>query len=145
MADAPITRVEQYISYLNGDADSYPQDPITRIEWYLYHLCKKGGIGGGTGESETTQVDHGTSDTTFTLPPNQFHIWGEVSSLTLTLGTAKSGVVNEYHFAFISGGTATTLSLPDTVITDIVVEPNMRYECSIINNLMTFSEWEVSA
>lgn len=94
--------------------------------------------------AETTQVDHGTSDTTFTLPPNQFHIWGEVSSLTLTLGTAKSGVVNEYHFAFISGGTATTLSLPDTVITDIVVEPNMRYECSIINNLMTFSEWEVS-
>lgn len=95
--------------------------------------------------AETTQVDHGTADTTFTLPPNQFHIWGEVTSLTLTLGTAKSGVVNEYHFAFTSGDTATTLSLPDTVGTDIVVEPNMYYECSIINNRMTFSEWEVSS
>lgn len=145
MADAPITRVEQYISYLNGDADSYPQDPITRIEWYLYHLCKKGGIGGGTGESETTQVDHGTSDTTFTLPPNQYHTWGEVASLTLTLGAGTDGQANGYWFSFDSGDTATTLSLPETIQTDIVVEPNTHYECSIVGNYMTFEEWEVSA
>lgn len=145
MADAPITRVEQYISYLNGDADSYPQDPITRIEWYLYHLCKKGGIGGGTGESETTQVDHGTADTTFTLPPNQYHTWGEVSSLTLTLGSGTDGQANGYWFSFDSGDTATTLSLPETVQTDIVVEPNMHYECMIVGNYMTFEEWEATA
>ena len=95
--------------------------------------------------SETTQVDHGTSDTTFTLPPNQYHTWGEISSLTLTLGAGTSGQANGYWFSFDSGDTATTLSLPQTVKTDIVVEPNMHYECSIVGDYMTFEEWEVSA
>lgn len=95
--------------------------------------------------AETTQVDHGTADTTFELPANQYHTWGEVTSLTITLGTGTSGVVNGYWFSFDSGDTATTLSLPQTVKTDIVVEPNMHYECSIVGNYMTFEEWEVSA
>lgn len=94
--------------------------------------------------AEVTQVDHGTSDTTFQLPPNQYHTWGEVASLTLTLGAETSGQANGYWFSFDSGDTATTLSLPDTVQTDIVVEPNMHYECSIVGNYMTFEEWEAS-
>ena len=80
-------------------------------------------------------VNHGTSDTTLTLPPNQFHIWGEVGSLTLTLGTPQEGVYNEYMFEFVSGATATTLSLPSTVKGDIDVEANMRYQVSIVNNM----------
>lgn len=95
--------------------------------------------------SETTQVDHGTADTTLTLPPNQYHTWGEVTSLALTLGAETSGQANGYWFSFDSGDTATTLSLPEAVKTDIVVEPNTHYECSIVGNCMTFSEWEVSA
>lgn len=95
--------------------------------------------------SDITQADHGTSDTTFTLPPNQYHTWGEVSSLTLTLGSGTDGQANGYWFSFDSGDTATTLSLPETVITDIVVEPNMHYECSIVGNYMTFEEWEVTS
>ena len=98
-------------------------------------------------QSQTTQTDHGTADTTFTLPPNQYHTWGEVAALTLTLAAEESGVVNEYHFAFDSGDTATTLSLPEGIQTDIVVEPSTHYECSIIDNYMTFRDWflEVSA
>lgn len=95
--------------------------------------------------AETTQVDHGTADTTFELPANQYHTWGEVTSLTLTLGAGTSGQANGYWFSFDSGDTATILSLPETVKTDIVVEPNMHYECSIVGNYMTFEEWEVSA
>ena len=95
--------------------------------------------------AEVTQVDHGTADTTFTLSPNQYHTWGEVASLTLTLGSGTDGQANGYWFSFDSGDTATTLSLPETVKTDIVVEPNMHYECSIVGNYMTFEEWEVSA
>lgn len=91
------------------------------------------------------QTDHGTADTTFTLPPNQFHTWGEVSSLTLTLGSGTDGQANGYWFSFDSGDTATTLSLPETIQTDIVVEPNMHYECMIVGNYMTFEEWEASA
>lgn len=95
--------------------------------------------------AETAQVDHGTADTIFELPANQYHTWGEVTSLTLTLGAETSGQANGYWFSFDSGDTATTLSLPETVKTDIVVEPNMHYECSIVGNYMTFEEWEVSA
>lgn len=92
-----------------------------------------------------SRVDHGTADTTFQLPPNELHTWGEVQSLTLTLGAEASGVANGYWFSFDSGDTATTLSLPETVKTDIVIEPNMHYECLIVGNYMTFSEWEVTA
>lgn len=95
--------------------------------------------------AEITQVDHGTADTTFELPPNQYHTWGSVASLTLTLGTGTSGQANGYWFGFDSGDTATTLSLPETIVTDIVIEPNMHYECSIVGNYMTFEEWEVTA
>ena len=92
--------------------------------------------------AKVTQVDHGTADTIFELPANQYHTWGEVTSLTLTLGAETSGQANGYWFSFDSGDTATTLSLPETVKTDIVVEPNMHYECSIVGNYMTFEEWE---
>lgn len=115
-------------------------------------LIAEGMIGGGASEgtgcsSRVSQTDHGTADTTFTLPPNQYHTWGEVSALTITLGEETPGVVNEYHFSFDSGTTATTLSLPEAIQTDIVVEPNTHYECSIIDNYMTFRDWpaEVSA
>lgn len=95
--------------------------------------------------AEITRVDHGTADTTFELPANQYHTWGEVVSLTLTLGAETEGIANVYVFSFESGDTATTLSLPETIQTDIVVEPNMHYECSVVGNYMTFEEWEVSA
>lgn len=164
MADLPnpITREEQYLSTLAQNTDLYPDTPITREEQYLDYLCKNG-TGGGTVTPEQIQaavdayleenpvsadlpqVDHGTADTTFTLPANEIHTWGEVASLTLTLGAATSGVVNGYWFSFDSGDTATTLSLPDTVQTDIVVEPNTHYECMIVNNYMTFYDWGVTA
>lgn len=96
-------------------------------------------------QSQTTQTDHGTADTTFTLPPNQYHTWNEVASLTLMLAAEEAGVVNEYHFAFDSGATATTLSLPEGIQTDIVVEPSTHYECSIIDNYMTFRDWPVES
>lgn len=95
--------------------------------------------------AEVTQVDHGTADTTFELPPNEIHTWGEVVSLTLTLGAETEGIANVYVFSFESGDTATVLSLPKSVKTDIVVEPNMIYECSIRGGLMSFDEWEASA
>lgn len=103
------------------------------------------GVDGADGASGIfPQTEHGTADTTFTLPANEYHTWGEVPSLTLTLGAETSGEVNEYLFAFDSGAAATTLSLPETVVTDIVVEPKTHYECSIIDNYMTFHDWGIS-
>lgn len=87
--------------------------------------------------SKVPVFNHGTSDTTLTLLPNQFHIWGEVASLTLTLGTPEEGVYNEYMFEFVSGATPTTLSLPSTIKwqDDLEVEANMKYQVSIVNNI----------
>ena len=147
---------------------------IVNVAELLEELVNSGGGGGGTGttnyndlinkptingvelagnktsadlkiSADITQVDHGASDTTFELPPNQYHTWGEVSSLTLTLGSGTDGQANGYWFSFDSGATATTLSLPESIKTDIVVEANTHYECIIIGNYMTFCDWEVTA
>lgn len=134
------------ITYTNGQTTTYTVTNGANGEKGEKGDPGEKGEKGEKGESGiTTQANHGTADTTFTLPPNQYHTWGEVTSLTLTLGAETSGQANGYWFSFDSGDTATTLSLPETVKTDIVVEPNMHYECSIVGNYMTFEEWEVSA
>ena len=128
------------ITYTNGQTTTYTVTNGADGE--------KGDPGekGEKGDPEiTTQVDHSTSDTTFELPANQYHTWGEVSSLTLTLGSGTDGQANGYWFSFDSGDTETTLSLPESIKTDIVVEANMHYECSIVGNYMTFEEWEVTS
>lgn len=37
------------------------------------------------------------------------------------------------------------MSLPEGIQTDIVVESNTHYECSIIDNYMTFRDWPVES
>ena len=91
------------------------------------------------------EVDHGTGDTTFTLTPNIFHVWGQVASLTLNLGAETSGVVNEYIFQFTSGSTATSLTLPNDIkwANDNVptIEANMTYQVSILYGLACILEF----
>ena len=87
--------------------------------------------------SKVAIVNHGTSDTTFTLTPNIFHVWGTVASLTLTLATASTTTMDEFMFQFTSGTTATTLSLPSTVkwVAEPEIEAGMTYQVSIVNNI----------
>ena len=86
-----------------------------------------------------TQVNHGTSNTTFTLTPNTFHVWDEVESLTLSFGPEQSGVANEFVFQFISGATATSLTLPDDIKwandSAPTIAENMIYQISVLNGL----------
>lgn len=99
----------------------------------------------GGGSSAYTEVSHGTSDTTFTLTPNVFHIWDEVSSLTLTLGEETEGIANEFLFQFTSGATPTTLTLPDTIKwandSAPTIAENMIYQVSILKGLACVSEF----
>ena len=83
------------------------------------------------------EINHGTSDTTFTLTPNVMHIWGIVTSLNLSLPTDSNSVLDEYMFTFTSGSTPTTLSLPSTVkwVQEPSIEANKIYQVSIVNNL----------
>lgn len=89
------------------------------------------------------QTDHGTADTTYVLPPNEFHTWGEIAELNLIFSEGDSGKANEYIFSFDSGVTATVLTLPETVISDLVVEANRHYEISIVNNYLAWTSWAV--
>lgn len=91
------------------------------------------GISGGA----YSEINHGTSDTTFELTPNTFHVWDEVTSLNLTLSAETSGVANEYIFQFTSGSTPTTLTLPNDIkfSEDLVIEANKIYQISILKGL----------
>lgn len=95
--------------------------------------------GSSSGSSAYAEVSHGTSDTTFTLTPNVFHIWDEVTELNITLGSETSGVANEYLFQFTSGSEPTVLSLPDDIkwANDEapVIEANKIYQISILKGL----------
>ena len=83
-------------------------------------------------------VNYGTSSTTTTLSENIYYIWGEVASLTLTLGTpADASKLSEYMFEFQSGATPTTLSLPSSVkwVETPTIEANKTYQVSIVNDI----------
>lgn len=105
--------------------------------------------GGGSssgGSGAYSEISHGTNDTTFTLTPNTFHVWDEVSSLTLTLGAETSGVANEFLFQFTSGATATSLTLPDDIKwandTPPTIAENMIYQVSILKGLASVLEFK---
>lgn len=105
-------------------------------------------ISGGSSSSGSgvyTEVNHGTSDTTFTLTPNTFHVWDEVASLTLTLGDETAGVANEFLFQFTSGATATSLTLPDDIKwandSAPTIAENMIYQVSILKGLASVLEF----
>jgi hypothetical protein len=77
------------------------------------------------------------SGTTQALNPQTVYVWGEVSSLNITLSAPTNNeIVNEYIFQFNSGSTATSLSLPSDVIftSAVTIEANMHYECNIMYN-----------
>lgn len=94
-------------------------------------------------KTDTDKVDHGISNTTFTLPPNVLHKWGEVDSLTITLGAETEGIVNDFMFSFVSGDTATQLTLPATVKGVPAIEPNSIYQCSIVDNCFAYGRWDI--
>lgn len=112
----------------------------------LLDLVASGNTGGGSGGSGAySEVNHGTSDTTFALTPNTFHVWDEVSALTLTLGSETAGIANEYLFQFNSGATATSLTLPDDIKwandNPPTIAENMIYQVSILKGLASVLEF----
>lgn len=91
----------------------------------------------------TKVEDGGSGSVTKQLSPNTLYKFGECTSLTVTLGAETSGIMNEYMFEFVSGSTATTLSVPSTVKwsggSAPTIEANKTYQVSIVNNLAVFA------
>lgn len=91
---------------------------------------------------EQTVEDDG--DVTQVLFPNILcHFTGTLTSLTITLNTPVSGELAQYHFDFLSGSTAPTLTLPNTVTMpdSFTVEANKRYEVDVLNNYGAVMAW----
>lgn len=104
----------------------------------------------GSGNIKTdTQIVTQTA-ATVEIQPNVLNVWGEAASLTITLATPTDNtIVNEYMVQFESGTTATTLSLPNSVIWGdscgaLSVEASKIYQISIIDNLATWESWATS-
>ena len=74
-----------------------------------------------------------TDETSITLNPNIYYSFGTVTQLTITFANVITGINNEYIFEFDSGSTATTLSIPATVIgiNTEAIKANKHYEISI--------------
>ena len=108
----PTSKVKGYSNVLNGEAvesiDIVTQYPIANM-----------------------------TEATAEIQPNRFYRWGEVASLSITLAPEIEGVASEYLFEFVSGETATELSLPESI--KWAAEPNIEagktYQVSILSGL----------
>ena len=69
--------------------------------------------------------------------PNKEYVFGEVTELTVSFAEGDIGKRNEYLFSFISGETATVLTLPSSVkwVNELTVEANKRYEISVVDDI----------
>lgn len=70
-----------------------------------------------------------------------YHFTGAITALTITLN-ATTGIPH-YHFDFLSGSTAPTLTMPGTVTMpdSFAVEANKRYEVDVLGNYGAVISW----
>lgn len=84
-----------------------------------------------------SRVEKTADDTTVSLDPNTLYVFPEMTSLSISLNAPKdTSIVNEYHFIFESGTTATTFSLPSNLKVDAYsIDANKIYEVSILESI----------
>lgn len=77
------------------------------------------------------------TEATATIQPDVLNVWGEMTALTIDFAEGEAGYAHEYCMEFISGETATTLSLPAAVkfADEPLIEANRRYQISVLNNI----------
>ena len=70
--------------------------------------------------------------------PNIMYEFGFTTSLSIDFNSVvmKDGELNEFQFSFLSGETATTLTVPESVVwtSTVSIEANMHYEVNILYN-----------
>ena len=94
-------------------------------------------VQGTNGKNYSVEIVENTTSTQ-EIESNKFYKFGEVSTLNITLAEiTDTSVLNEYMFEFISGSTATTLTLPGTIkwLETPTIEANKIYQCSIVDNI----------
>ena len=74
-----------------------------------------------------------------------YHFTGVLTSLTITFNAPSTGEIAHYHFDFLSGASAPTLTMPNAVTMpdDFEVEASNRYEVDVLNNFGAVITWTV--
>lgn len=93
------------------------------------------------------RIAKASTETTAEIDPNKLYVFPEMASLTITLAAITDNtIVNEFHFIFESGATATTTTFPAIPgLDDFAAETNTAYEVSILEGRALVTSWEVSA
>lgn len=75
-----------------------------------------------------------------------YHFTGALTSLTITLNAAGTGIVPHYHFDFNCGSTAPTVTIPNTVTmpSGNTFDASKHYEVDILNNYGAVMSWASS-
>ena len=92
------------------------------------------------GEGGCPVVTLGSDVKSKSLEPNTYYVWEDnMSSLTVSLGSEVSGIVNEFNFQFKCGSDPTSLTLPSDILwvdgKSPEIEANSTYQISIMNKL----------
>lgn len=93
---SPITREEQYLSFIAGETIGYPQQPITRKEQFLEKIAQ-GGISGG-GASVNVQPLNVSKNGTYSAPsgmaysPVKVNVEGQ--PLNITSATEMNAILS---------------------------------------------------
>lgn len=105
------------------------------------------GTGNITISTDVPVVEVTGATPTQQLAPNTFYKFGSVDSLTLTLGTPTSGVLNIYAYSFIASASfdaSTSTYLPEGVILsgEFAIEEGQTCEISIQDGRAAFMVWD---
>lgn len=76
------------------------------------------------------------SEAAVTIEPDVLNVWGVMAALAVDFAPCREGYAGEYCLEFTSGEPATVLSLPASVQfpDESIIEPNMRYQISVVDN-----------
>lgn len=105
-------------------------------------IIKLLGLDGNDSEKEYALnipvIQHHTSDTTLAINPNEYHVWDEIPSLTIScIAPEDTSIYNKYMFQFTSGTTPTDLTEIEGVhwVKEPDIQPNTIYQVSILHNV----------
>lgn len=132
---------------LDGKADAadIPAVPVQSVNGYTGAVVLDAEDVGASPAIEEVTVSTAGAVTQALEAGKVYHFTGALTALTISLAAAASGLA-QYHFDFLSGSTAPTLTMPNVVTMpdSFTVEANKRYEVDILNNYGAVLAWAIS-